>query len=143
MQAGDHGGDGRPPLAARDDPPRVVLVDDHALVLRATALYLSTRGAVVRTVSEPLEAATAVEEHKPTVLVLDVSMPTLSGERLWGLFRGVTVTMPRVVFYSGLGDEELAAVAQRDPTVERVRKGTDPELLWAAVLRAHRASPVH
>ncbi len=129
------------PAAQTDDPPRVVLVDDQPNVLQTTARYLAMRGASVRAVGNALEAATAVEEHRPTVLVLDVTMPTLGGERLWGLFRGVTEKMPRVVFYSGLGDAELAEIGKRDPTVQRVRKGDDPDVLWNAVLHAHRTSP--
>lgn len=130
------GGDGE----ARD-VPRVVVVDDDPRVLRATKRFLESRGAIVRAVGEPLDAATAVTEHRPTVLVLDVSMPTLDGERLWGLFRGVTVKMPRVVFYSGIGEGQLAAVGKRDPTVQRVLKSASPDELWDAVVRAHQTSP--
>jgi two-component system, NtrC family, C4-dicarboxylate transport response regulator DctD len=128
-------GDTRP-----EDVPRVVVVDDDPRVLRATKLFLESRGAIVRAVGEPLDAALAVTEHRPTVLVLDVSMPSLNGERLWGLFRGVTVKMPGVVFYSGVGEGQLAAVGRRDPTVQRVLKSASPEELWAAVLRAHETS---
>jgi FixJ family two-component response regulator len=123
------------------DVPRVVVVDDDPRVLRATKLFLESRGAIVRAVGEPLDAAAAVTEHRPTVLVLDVSMPSLNGERLWGLFRGVTVEMPGVVFYSGVGEGQLAAVGRRDPNVQRVLKSASPDALWDAVMRAHETSP--
>lgn len=121
--------------------PRVVVVDDDPRVLRATAMFLESRGATVRAVSSAFDAVAAVEEHQPTVLVLDVSMPAIGGERLWGLFRGVTVKMPRVVFYSGLGDVELRQIGKVDPTVQRVQKGASPDDLWDAVVRAHEESP--
>ena len=35
---------------------------------------------------------------------------------------------------------QLAAIARRDATVERVRKGASPDLLWDAVQRAHERS---
>lgn len=118
-------------------PPRVVVVDDDPLVLRALERFLSMHGLVVHCVAAPLEAAAVVYMHRATVLVLDVLMPGADGERVWDLLRAATATPPRVVFYSGIGVRELERIARGDPYVDRVSKEDGPEALLAAIRRAH------
>lgn len=129
-----------PGAATQASPPRVVVVDDDAMVLRALDRFLSSHGATVHTVSSALEAAAVVYLQQPTVVVLDVLMPGMDGERTWSLLRSASAKPPRVVFYSGIGPRELAAVAPGDPYVDRVSKDAGPEALLAAVERAHRLS---
>lgn len=132
----------RPPSTPtiEDQAPRVVVVDDDPLVLRSLERFLTGRGATVFTVVSSLEAAAMTMLQRPTVLVLDVMMPGMDGERVWGLLGRATTRPPNVVFYSGIGARELASIARGDPRVERVTKESEPQELWEAVARAHARS---
>lgn len=57
-----------------------VLADDHAAVLDAVGRMLDAQGiGVLACVSDGPAALTAIETHRPTVAVVDVRMPKLSG----------------------------------------------------------------
>lgn len=60
---------------------RVLLVDDQPLVVQGFALILSPEPdiEVVGTAGNGREALTAVEEHAPDVVLMDVQMPELDG----------------------------------------------------------------
>lgn len=60
-------------------PIRVVLADDHTLVLEAFRTLLSSEVEVAATASDGHELIKAVKEHKPDVVVTDISMPVLNG----------------------------------------------------------------
>ena len=57
----------------------VVLADDNPLVRELLATYLRSQGAVVRPVSDGLDALVACEKQWPDVLLLDLSMPRMDG----------------------------------------------------------------
>jgi DNA-binding NarL/FixJ family response regulator len=58
---------------------RVVIADDHTLVLEAFKAMLSDRVDVVATASDGRELIKIVRETEPDVVVTDISMPGLNG----------------------------------------------------------------
>ena len=58
---------------------RVLLADDHRLLLQAFEKLLQPDFEVVGTVSDGLALIAAARELKPDVIVLDISMPQLNG----------------------------------------------------------------
>ena len=60
-------------------PVRVILADDHALVLEAFCILLAAEVDVVATAADGHELIRAVKKHKPDVVVTDISMPVLNG----------------------------------------------------------------
>jgi len=60
-------------------PVRVVLADDHALVLGAFSQLLSPDVDVVGTATDGRELIKVVKQHQPDVVVSDISMPLLNG----------------------------------------------------------------
>ncbi len=60
-------------------PPTVVVADDEAAILDALGEYLSQRGYRVITCTDGAAALEAVARHTPDLIVLDVSMPRVSG----------------------------------------------------------------
>ncbi len=56
---------------------RIVLADDHQILLDGLARLIDSKGdmKVVATATDATSAFEAVREHKPDVLVLDISMP--------------------------------------------------------------------
>ena len=59
--------------------PRVLLADDHALLLGAFAKLLEEECEVVGQVSDGQALVSAAERLKPDVIVLDIAMPLLNG----------------------------------------------------------------
>ena len=59
--------------------PRVLLADDHALLLGAFEKLLADECEIVGQVSDGRALVIAAEQLKPDVIVLDISMPLLNG----------------------------------------------------------------
>ena len=61
------------------DRPRVILADDHALLLGAFERLLSTECEIVAQVADGRSLVEAAEHLRPDIIVLDISMPLLNG----------------------------------------------------------------
>ena len=87
--------------------PTCVVADDHPPVLESIARYLGTQGyRIVGLARTGEEAVTLIESLRPSLAVLDLRMPGISGA---GVVRQVARTTPqcRSVVYSGFGDSAL------------------------------------
>ena len=92
--------------------PRVLLADDHALLLAAFEKLLADQCEVVGVVSDGRALVDAAERLRPDVIVLDIAMPLLNGldagRQIKQKFREV-----RLVFLTMNEDPALAAEAFR------------------------------
>jgi len=61
---------------------RVILVDDHPAVLRQTMQLLPERFEVVDTSQDGVDLQSSVQELKPDILILDITLPLISGVEL-------------------------------------------------------------
>lgn len=59
--------------------PRIVLADDHTLILEGLRKILEDEYDVVGTAEDGRTLLTVAQEHNPDVVVLDISMPQLNG----------------------------------------------------------------
>jgi PAS domain S-box-containing protein len=89
--------------------PTIVIVDDAADVrsLVKTRLRLSRRFTVVGDGGDGDAAVELAREHRPSLLLLDVSMPRTDGLKALPQIRAVSPTT-RVVMYSGFDEQGLA-----------------------------------
>ncbi len=120
----------------------VLLVDDHALVRRGMASLLASDGRyqVIAEASNGEMALELIARHKPTLVLLDLSMPKLDGlgtlRRLRKLPR-----RPRVLVLSMYDDDQFVAQAMSDGADGYLLKDAmDDELFEAmdAVVSGHR-----
>ena len=92
--------------------PRVMLADDHTILLEAFRKLLESDFEVVGTVSDGRALLEAAPNLKPDVIVVDVGMPLMNG-----LEAGVRLKeqMPavRIIFLTMNEDPDLAAEAMR------------------------------
>ena len=99
----------------QSDMPLVVIVDDDPLVLSATARSLARAGFRTICAESPFGVSALVLKERPDVVVLDVNMPGLDGTHLVRLLRSSPLTaQTRVVFYSGMGEQELKQLAREN-----------------------------
>jgi DNA-binding NarL/FixJ family response regulator len=85
---------------------RVVVADDHQVMLDALVRLLGREFDVVAAVSDGLSAVTAASQFEPDLLVLDIAMPQLSG--IAAATRIMKEGSPaKVVFVTNLHDREF------------------------------------
>jgi len=92
--------------------PRVILADDHTLLLEAFEKLLADECEVVAAVADGRALVEAVARLKPDVVVVDIAMPLLNGI---DAARQIKQAMPesRIIFLTMNEDPDLAAEAFR------------------------------
>jgi DNA-binding NarL/FixJ family response regulator len=92
--------------------PRVLLADDHALLLAAFEKLLAGECEIVGQVSDGRALVAAAEALKPDLIVLDISMPELNGLEAGRQIKQKQRNV-KLVFLTMNEDPELAAEAFR------------------------------
>ena len=112
--------------------PRVLLADDHALLLGAFEKLLSPECDVVGTVTDGRALIAAAQQLKPDVIVLDIAMPLLNG---LDAGRQIKQMSPRIklVFLTMNEDADLAAEAFRAGASAYLLKRSAASELLAAI----------
>jgi len=91
----------------RNRNARVLLLDDHPGVLRQVAELLPARFEVVAALKDATALPAAMEKHQPDLVVLDISLPGVSGIELASRLRSAGHA-GRVVFLTVQDDAEYA-----------------------------------
>ena len=92
--------------------PRVLLADDHVLLLGAFEKLLAADCTIVGQVSDGRALVEAAEHLKPDVIVLDISMPVLNGLEAARQIKKKLANV-KLVFLTMNEDADLAAEAFR------------------------------
>jgi DNA-binding NarL/FixJ family response regulator len=92
--------------------PRVLLADDHVLLLGAFEKLLAADCIIVGQVSDGRALVSAAEQLKPDVIVLDISMPLLNGLEAARQIKK-KLNNVKLVFLTMNEDADLAAEAFR------------------------------
>src|SRR3954466_8017721 len=116
-------------------PPRVLLADDHALLLGAFEKLLTPDCTIVGQVSDGHALITAAQRLKPDVILLDITMPVLNGLEAG---RRVKQVLPdiKLVFLTMNEDPDLAAEAFRAGASAYVLKRSSGSELLTAIREA-------
>src|SRR5262245_32141941 len=91
---------------------RVLLADDHTLLLGAFEKLLSSECEIVGTVADGRELVVAAKRVKPDVIVLDIGMPLLNGLEAGRQIKQMQPDV-KLVFLTMNEDSDLAAEAFR------------------------------
>ena len=111
--------------------PRVLLADDHALLLGAFEKLLAEDCDIVGQVSDGRALVAAAQELRPDIIVLDITMPLLNGIEA---ARQIKHALPRIklVFVTMNEDTGLAAEAFRaGASAYLLKQSATSELLTA------------
>ncbi|MEI6065403.1 MAG: response regulator, partial [Pseudanabaena sp. ELA748] len=71
--------------------PRILCIDDSMTICRAVEYILHNHGFQVMAVSSPIKALSLIFQHKPDLILCDISMPELDGYELCGMLRKSTM----------------------------------------------------
>ena len=91
-------------------PLRVILVDDNPAILRQTIQLLPEAFDVVDTLEDGSQLAASVKEHQPDLIVLDITLPGLSGIKLASQLKATGCTA-RIIFLTVHADADYAREA--------------------------------
>ena len=67
------------PRQSADERPLVLVVDDSITVRRVTERFLQRQGMRVATAKDGIDAISAMQEHRPDIILLDIEMPRMDG----------------------------------------------------------------
>lgn len=105
---------------------RILVVDDDPIVLEVVRARLEAAGHEVHTRENAIGTTQWVASHQPDLVLLDVSMPAISGNELVQLLRKRELTSAaQVIFYSGLPSEQLNELVRESGALGAISKSAD------------------
>jgi len=125
-----------------DSPVRVFLVDDQAIIRAALKSLLDERAdiQVVGDSGDPRAALEQIQALRPDVLVLDITMPELSGLDLLPMVRKA-LPRTKVIMLSHHEGETFVERALKCGAEGYLSKDSDPAELAVAILAVQRGDP--
>jgi DNA-binding response OmpR family regulator len=115
-------------------PPLILIVDDIPTILAALRMRLEAEGFAVVEARDGVEAIERARDHHPDLIVLDLMLPRLTGERVCDVLRGDPQLrgVPILMLSARVGDSErLRALAAGADAF--VSKPYDPAHLMAEI----------
>ena len=112
--------------------PRIVLADDHTLVLEALRNLIELEFDVVGTFSDGLALVEGAAELKPNVIVLDVGMPKMNGLNAGARLKQ-TLPLVKLVYLTMNPDPDIAGEAFRLGASAYVLKNSAAKELLQAI----------
>ena len=125
-----------PSSITSSEPVRVLLVDDNQAILARVETVLSTACVVVGSATDGKTALSAARTLDPDVVVLDISMPGMSGFEVAARLR-TEGSSAAVVFLTVHDEEELVSAAKQSGGMGYVVKPRIGSDLLTAVKEAH------
>ena len=118
---------------------RVLVVDDDLEQLELVRRFLSGSEFQVQTSSSPIGVSNIVRDFCPDLILFDVNIPALSGDRLLSLVRRNTTSSARLVLYSSSDPDELRRLAREVSADDWIPKGLSPRELADRIRRLCRS----
>ncbi len=120
-------------------PAKIVLhVDDDEPTLRTVARHLRACGFTVHSTTSPF-IAPIIKAEQPDVIIMDIEMPLLSGDKMVSIIRKNDFSTLPVIYFSSKPEHMLAAMAAKTQPatfvskekglpalVEKIREATNP-----------------
>jgi len=125
--------------AKSQQQPIVFVVDDDISVRESLELLIKFAGWQPETFASAEEFLSRPPSVGPSCLVLDVSLPNLSGLDLQKLITADQADMP-IIFITGHGDVPMTVQAMKAGAVEFLTKPFDDEVLLTAIRHAIKRS---
>ncbi len=115
---------------------KVLVVDDNEIELRVVRVVLEASGFQVSTLDSVFELSILIKRDRPDVILLDVMMPALTGDRVAAILKqhGFSRDIP-VILHSSKSEAELEAIAKEARVQGFVSKTGDFDKLVGEIRR--------
>lgn len=115
---------------------KIFVLDDSQTFLTYVQLLLQAEGYIVHTFDSPLGITREVIRHQPDMVIVDVNMPSITGDKVCQLVRAASYGKGVVILlHSSLPETDLYEVARRCGADGAVPKSRDPKMLIETVER--------
>lgn len=122
---------------------KIFIVDDSKTVLEFVSLCLQDAGHDVMTFENPLSITREAMRQNPDVILVDVSMPALNGDKLIPIIRDLKGNRNgKIVLYSSRTEQELMLLARSCGADGYITKSMDPEQFLNSVERYLASRPL-
>ncbi|HNN50043.1 MAG TPA: response regulator [Pseudomonadota bacterium] len=119
-----------------DQRAKIFVLDDSQTFLTYVQLLLQAERYVVHSFDSPLGITREVIRHQPDMVIVDVNMPSITGDKVCQLVRAASYGKGVVILlHSSLPEAELSELARRCGADGSIPKSRDPKLLTQAVER--------
>jgi FixJ family two-component response regulator len=125
----------QPPALLSSQEPVVLVVDDDASMRASLRRLLTVAGIAVELYPSGKEFLAEAKFDRPGCLLLDISMPAMSGLEVQASLNQRGVSLP-VIFLTGSADIPIAVTAMREGAVDFVEKPFQNDDLLARVRQA-------
>lgn len=120
---------------------KVLIVDDSQLVLAMTNAALERIGVTVVALSSPIGFTKVLQDERPDLALIDVSMPALRGDQLAEMIHRRLPTSCPMVLFSERPEEELARLATTCGAAGFIRKSSNWAEMTGAILSFLEKAP--
>jgi len=103
---------GKRPASPEADAPRLLVVEDDAIVRRFIAAALTRAGYNVRAAADGQSALVELLGWRPDVVLLDLIMPRMNGWEFARACNELAERRPRIIVISALGTGTLEAARE-------------------------------
>jgi DNA-binding response OmpR family regulator len=121
---------------------RVLVVDDDQDQLALAERALSAYGFDVRTHRSSLGVSNLVRTSAPDLVLLDVNIPALSGDKVLALARAQAPAATKFILYSASDESKLRALARASGADGYISKSVQGEELAQKLTALHRKARV-
>src|SRR5579871_518705 len=109
------------PLAASDDSPRVLIVDDEKVIREILSDFLTMEGYLVRTVEDGESAFRELQRRSYNLVISDMKMPNMGGLELLEKIAEAKINVLTVIM-TGFGTVETAIEAMKKGAYDYILK---------------------
>jgi len=122
-------------MASRSEPRKILVVDDSELCCDFVRLVLGEFGYAVVTMSSHFGFVKTLRDEKPDLVLVDVTMPIMSGTKLVELALKKRTHRCSIVLYSDRDESELSRLAASCGADGYIKKTSNELELFRSVSR--------
>lgn len=115
------------------EKPRILVVDDEREARELLKDFLEAKGYAVVTASNGAEALTAVQEHRPHLILLDIMMPGMNGLKVLRRIREIDRNVG-VLMLTAVSDSYIARQAMYEGAYDYLTKPLNLAYLELSIL---------
>src|SRR5258708_17363533 len=102
---------------------KVLILDDDEAIVEGLTMALNDEGIGVVGTTSPFQLPFLLRRERPDVVLVDLSMPALRGERVFDALSPSLRGETRFLVFSGSAPAELAAIAAEVAAIDFIHKG--------------------